>query len=107
MARAAASPIAPPIRERQSELYRLMGRTKEADVIDAELLKLLAVADLDHAVLLRLKARQVAAGRLRLRTGSKDSAMSRQSRKPCDTRSAGPFRTAIVDVESVSDANGD
>ncbi len=34
-----------------------MGRIKEADAIDAELLKLLAVADADHPVLMRLKAR--------------------------------------------------
>ena len=47
-------------RNRLANLYRSMGRAKEADVIDAELLKLLAVADRDHPVLLRLKARQVA-----------------------------------------------
>jgi hypothetical protein len=34
--------------------YRESGRTEDAEAIDAELLKLLAVADSDHPVLLRL-----------------------------------------------------
>ena len=45
-------------RDRLADLYRSMGRTKEAETIDAELLKLLAVADADHPVLARIKARQ-------------------------------------------------
>ena len=47
-------------RNQLANLYRSMGRAKEADAIDAELLKLLAVADADHPVLMRLKARQTA-----------------------------------------------
>ncbi len=46
------------VREPLADLYRSMGRVREADEIDAELLKLLAVADADHPVLMRLKARQ-------------------------------------------------
>ena len=46
--------------DRLAIVYRSMGRAKEADAIDAELLKLLAVADADHPVLMRLKARQAA-----------------------------------------------
>jgi serine/threonine-protein kinase len=47
-----------PARDRLSNLYRSMGRVKEADEIDAELLKVLAVADTDHPVFARIKARQ-------------------------------------------------
>jgi hypothetical protein len=45
-------------RNQLANLYRSMGRAKEADAIDADLLKLLAVADPDHPVLARIKARQ-------------------------------------------------
>jgi serine/threonine-protein kinase len=46
------------VREPLADLYRAMGRFKEADEIDGDLLKLLAVADADHPVLARIKARQ-------------------------------------------------
>jgi serine/threonine-protein kinase len=45
-------------RDELAELYVATGRGKEAEAIDAELLKLLAVADTDHPVLARIKARQ-------------------------------------------------
>jgi hypothetical protein len=46
-------------RDELSELYRRTNRIEESEAIDAELLKLLAVADDDHPVLVRIKARQL------------------------------------------------
>ncbi|RPH59614.1 MAG: hypothetical protein EHM89_10370 [Acidobacteria bacterium] len=45
-------------RDNLAELYRQMGRIEEADAIDKNLLRLLAVADADHPVLVRIKARR-------------------------------------------------
>jgi hypothetical protein len=44
-------------RDELAELYRQTGRVEEAEAIDAELLKLLAVADREHPVLARIRER--------------------------------------------------
>jgi predicted Zn-dependent protease len=44
-------------RDRLAELYRLAGRVRDADVIDSELMALLAVADDDHFIKRRLATR--------------------------------------------------
>jgi serine/threonine-protein kinase len=45
-------------RDLLAELYWQTGRVKEAESIDAELQRVLAVADVDHPVLVRIKARR-------------------------------------------------
>jgi hypothetical protein len=44
-------------RDLLAQLYYQLGLAKEAGALDAELLKLLAVADADHPMLTRIKAR--------------------------------------------------
>ena len=46
------------VRNELAELYDASGRVKQAKAVDAELMKLLAVADEDHPVLVKVKARQ-------------------------------------------------
>jgi serine/threonine-protein kinase len=52
-------------RDKLADLNRRMGRTGDADAIDAELVKLLARADADHPVRLRLESRARQAADLR------------------------------------------
>ena len=49
-----------PVRERLSQLYRIVGRISEAETIESELLQLLAVADDDHPIARRLLALRAA-----------------------------------------------
>lgn len=48
-----------------AQLYRKLGREHEAEVIETELLKLLAYADPDHPILLQLKQQQEVAANQR------------------------------------------